>query len=428
LGGRFLTRPAFRAIARTRLRELFVAAVLLLVIGIALLMNAVGLSPALGTFVAGVVLAESEYRHELESDIEPFKGLLLGLFFIAVGASVDFPLILREPATIAGLVVGLVALKWLVLVVVGRSFSLSTDQTLLFAFALAQGGEFAFVLFSFAAQSGVLEPTTTARLVAAVAVSMAFTPLLMLLFERVVAPRVGTKERVEHDYDRPEAGRRVIVAGYGRFGQICSRLLNMEGISATVLEADSDQVDFLRRMGREVYYGDASRYDLLEAAGAAEADLLILAVDSPAKTVELVHTAKKHFPNLKIMARARSRTDAYELLQAGIDHVYRETFDSALRMGTEALSVLGLRAHRAHRAAQRFRRRDEALMRELASLYGSDDFISIVRSRTGELEEVVKRERALEAQEGHGAGWDASTLLGATRAEFSDPGEDAPPS
>lgn len=408
LGGRFLMRPTFRWVARTGLRELFVALVLLLVIGIALLMDLVGLSPALGTFVAGVVLAESEYRHELESDIEPFKGLLLGLFFIAVGASVDFPLVAEEPGTIAGLVGLLVLVKLAVLFAVGRIFRLSLDQNLLMSFALAQGGEFAFVLFSFAVRAGVLEASTSAPLVAAVALSMALTPLLLVFFDRVVRPRVGTRE-AERSYDAPEEAS-VIIAGFGRFGQICSRLLEAEGVHATILEADSDQVDLLRKFGRKVFYGDASRLDLLHAAGAEQARLLVLAVDRSDKTKEIVQTVQRHFPDLPIMARASGRNEAYDLVSMGVQHVYRETFDSALRMGTDALVLLGSRAHRAHRAGARFRRQDEALVRELAGLRGQQDFVDIVRRRTKDVEQILKRD--LEGAPVEGAGWDASPLRG----------------
>lgn len=408
LGGRFALRPAFRTIAKTNLRELFVASVLLLVIGIALLMSTVGLSPALGTFVAGVVLADSEYRHELESDIEPFKGLLLGLFFIAVGASVDFPLIQAQPATIFGMVGVLVVVKFVVLIVVARVFRMSTDQSLLVAFAMAQGGEFGFVLFSFASTAGVLTPAQTAPLVASVAVSMALTPLLLLVFERLVQPRVGTVE-ADRDFDEPEA-QSVIIAGYGRFGQICTRLLHAQGYATTVLEFDSDQVDLLRKFGRKVFYGDATRHDLLESAGAGHAKLLILAIDQPEKVLEMVHTAKKHFPQLAIMARARGRDDAYRLVAAGADHVYRETFDSALRLGTDALRRLGVRAHRAHRAAQRFRRHDEKLMWELVGEEDAmDDMFRLMKRHQQQLEQVMKADLDDETWRGED-GWDSAAL------------------
>jgi len=412
IGGHFVLRPAFRFIARARLREVFVAAALLLVIGIALLMTQVGLSPALGTFVAGVVLANSEYRHELESDIEPFKGLLLGLFFIAVGASVDFGLVGAMPGTVAGLVLALMVGKLVVLLALGRSFGLGIDATMLFAFALAQGGEFGFVLFSFADQSGVLTGQLAALLVVVVALSMALTPLSMLLYDHVIRPRVGTRERLDdREYDEPEGGNPVVIAGYGRFGQIVGRLLAAEGIGATVLEADPDQVELLRRFGRRVFYGDASRYDLLLAAGAAKAKVLVLALDRPEKNREIAKTAVRNFPQLHVLSRANGRVDAYELLADGCEHVYRETFDSALRMGTDALRALGVRAHRAHRAAQRFRRHDEALVRELASSYGRDDFVDLVRRRAEEAERVLRDDIARAMPNAGDQGWDSEQLV-----------------
>ncbi len=389
--GHFVVRPAFRFIARTRLREMFVAAALLLVIGIALLMSQVGLSPALGTFLSGVVLSGSEYRHELESDIDPFKGLLLGLFFIAVGASIDFRVVAAAPATIGALVVSVMVGKAILLIALGRAFRLGVDQALFFGIALAQGGEFAFVLFSFAQQTGVLRSDTIDPLMVVVAMTMALTPLSLLFFERVLQPRVGTKESAG-EYDAVEGTAPVIIAGFGRFGQIASRLLDAEGIPATVLEYDSDQVDLLRRFGRKVYYGDASRYDLLKSAGAADAKLLILAIDRPDKTLELVHTAHKHFPNLQIIARARGRVEAYELIDAGVDHVFRETFDAALAMGVRSLELLGYRRYRVLRAAQRFRRHDEALVRRLAGQQGEDDFIDRVRRANAEAENILQQD------------------------------------
>ncbi len=421
VGGHYIIRPAFRFIARTRLREMFVAAALLLVIGIALLMTQVGLSPALGTFLAGVVLSSSEYRHELESDIDPFKGLLLGLFFIAVGASIDFRVVAADPARIFGLVVALMVLKAVILIALGRGFKLSVDQALFFGLALSQAGEFAFVLFSFAQQTGVLLPETTAPLIVVVAISMALTPLALLLYEQVLQPRIGTKES-EGEYDAMEGEAPVIVAGFGRFGQIASRLLTAEGIPTTVLEYDSDQVDLLRRFGRKVYYGDASRYDLLKSAGAADARLLILALDRPDKTIELVHTARKHFPQLEIIARARGRIEAYELIDAGVDNVFRETFDSALAAGVRSLELLGYRRYRVHRAAQRFRRRDEELMRRIAGQHKEDDFIDRVRAANTEAEAILKQD----LQRERGAvdhGWDTESL----RSDFGRRDDDRAP-
>jgi len=408
IGGRFAVGPAFRWIARTQLREIFVAAALLLVIAIALLMTEVGLSPALGTFLAGVVLANSEYRHELESDIQPFKGLLLGLFFIAVGAAIDFRLVAENPGTVLGLVVLLMLTKFAFLFGIGRLFKLSVDQCLLFAFALAQGGEFAFVLLTFSERIGVMASTTTALAMAIVALSMAATPLAMLAFERVRL-RVGARDRTERAFDDVDHKSPVIIAGYGRFGQIVARLLETQGIHATVLEYDSDQVELLRRFGRRVFYGDASRYDLLEAAGAREAKLLVLALDQPEKIVEMVQTVRRHFPHLQIISRAAGRLDAYDLIEAGVEHVFRETFDSALRAGTTALEVLGIRAHRAHRAAQRFRRDDEAQIRESAFLRRAENFVSIVRERNEENARILAK--ASQPQTGaRDNAWDNVTL------------------
>jgi voltage-gated potassium channel Kch len=410
LAGRYLIAPAFRIIARTRLRELFTAAGLLLVIGIALLMTRVGLSPALGTFLAGVVLANSEYRHELETDIEPFKGLLLGLFFIAVGAAIDFQLIAAEPAPIAKLIAGLVVVKLLVLLVLGKLFKLSLDQNLLFGFALAQGGEFAFVLFSFATQNGVLPDGLVARLVAVVAVSMAIAPLLMLLNEKLIQPRFGTRE-VEREADEIHERNPVILAGFGRFGHIVGRLLLANGVGTTILDVDSDQVDALRKLGLKVFYGDAKRTDLLRAAGADTAKLLIVAVDDREKGMAIVRTAQQHFPHLKILSRAYGRPHAYDLLGAGVDHFYRETLDSSLRLSVDALCMLGYRRHQAVRAARKFRRHDEDAVRELAAMAG-DQKAYVVRAR--EIIRGVEQMIREEVEQGHrpemDAAWDSTSI------------------
>ena len=410
LGARFLLRPVFRAIAATRLRELFTAAALLLVIGIALLMTRVGLSPALGTFLAGVVLANSEYRHELESDVEPFKGLLLGLFFIAVGASIDFRLVAGQPARIAALVVLVLAAKAVILFVLARAFRLGADQALTFAFALPQVGEFAFVLLSFALQQAVLGPETAGPLVAVVALTMAATPLLMLLNERALLPRLGTRERASREADRIDEHGHVIVAGFGRFGSTVGRLLKANGVSTTVLDNDSDRVELLRRLGLKVFYGDATRPDLLHSAGAGRARLLVLALDSPEKNLELVATAKKHFPHLEILARAADWGDAHELLEAGVTHVYRETLDASLRLGVDALRLLGFRGYQAGRAARTFLRHDEESMRALATVRGDRArYFSEARGRIEDLERVLLADLE-DAGEARDLGWDAESL------------------
>jgi len=382
LGGRFLMRPVFRFIAATQLREIFTATALLLVIGVSLAVSAVGLSPALGTFVAGVVLAENEYRHELESDIEPFKGLLLGLFFISVGAGINFNLLFEQPLLILGLVLGLLLVKFAVLLVLGRVFKMPWSESVLFAFALAQGGEFAFVLFSFATQNRVLTPAVTDPLVAVVALSMVMTPLVMIFHDRVVLPRF-TATDVEREADAIDDNENpVIVAGFGRFGQIVGRLLLANGCRVTILEVDPGQVETLRRFGFKLFYGDASRLDLLTAAGAEQARLLVVAVDERDKALEIVELARKHFPHLKILVRATDRRHAYELIRRGVHVVVRETFASALEMGVEALKLLGERAYRAQRIARTFRDNDELLLREAAAAEddGRETFV-ITRSR-----------------------------------------------
>ncbi|MGB5694503.1 MAG: monovalent cation:proton antiporter-2 (CPA2) family protein [Polyangiales bacterium] len=410
VGGRYLLRPLFRFIASTRQSEIFTAAALLLVIGIALLMAQVGLSPALGTFIAGVVLANSEYRHELEADIEPFKGLLLGVFFIAVGASVDFSLIESDPGQIAAVVGTLIALKFFVLLLLGRLFGMGLDQNLMFAFSLAQGGEFAFVLFSFASQQGVIEPATTQTLIAAVAISMATTPLLIMINEKILQPRLGTRERQEREPDRVDETNAVIIAGFGRVGGIVGRLLRASGVGATVLEYDSDHVELLRKLGLKVFYGDASRLDLLRAAGADQASVILIALDDHEKSLGLIDTVQKHFPHLKILARARGRLEAYEVLDKGVKQVYRETYDTSLRMGVDALRALGVRGYQAHRAAATFRRHDEGSLLALArARHDQSSYLSAAREHIRTLEQTMLEDVA-EEDGFRDVGWDVESL------------------
>ncbi len=423
LAGRYLLQPAFRAIARTGLRELFTAAALLLVIATATLMTKVGVSPALGTFLAGVVLARSEYRHELESDIEPFKGLLLGLFFISIGASIDFGLIGAAPGTILGLAVLLIATKLLILFVLGRVFKLSLDQNLLFAFSLAQGGEFAFVLLSFAVRYDVVPPTLAGTLIAVVALTMAATPVLMLLNEKLFQPRFGTPESPGREADKIDEKGSVIIAGFGSFGAIVGRLLRANGVAETVLDLDSDRVELLRKLGLKVFYGDASRHELLRAAGADKARLIVLALDSAEKNLEMVATVRKHFPNLTLLARAGGRDEAYQLIDAGVEHVFRDKLDSSLTMGVEALRLLGFRAHQAHRAAQTFRRHDEEALRELAAMrHDQKLYLGAARQRIEDLEELLQGDLA-DPGEMRDAGWDPATL----RQEFGSEAPAEPP-
>lgn len=408
-GGRWLVRPVFGAIARTRLQELFTAAALLLVVGITLLMTQVGLSPALGTFVAGVVLANSEYRHELETDIEPFKGLLLGLFFIAVGASIDFGLVGARIGLVSGLVLGLVVVKFLVLLALGRVFRMRLDQNLLFALALAQGGEFCFVLLSFAVQNAILDGTSANVLVATVALSMATTPLLLLLHEKILQPRFSVPARRTRDADQIDERGTVILAGFGAFGTIVGRLLVANRVQTTVLDFDPDHVDLLNRIGMKVFYGDASRLDLLRAAGAENARLMVLSIGDRAKTLEIVETVRQHFPQLRILARAHTRQEAYDLLTAGVEHVYRESLDTSLRMGVDALRMLGLRATQAHHAARTFRQHDERNVREQAFIQDDREFFDSASKAIHSLEELLLRELDGEAESGDSA-WDSASL------------------
>ena len=394
VAGRFLLRPIFRYIAATRLREMFTATALLLVIGIALLMQKVGLSPALGAFVAGVVLAESEYRHQLETDIEPFKGLLLGLFFISVGAGIDFDLIAGRPGTIALLVAAVLGLKLIVLLLVSRFSRLEPTQRYLFAFALAQGGEFAFVLSSFAAQNGVLAADLAQLLVATVALTMAAAPLLMIVNEHLVQPRFRSvlPEREPDEID--EHDNPVILAGVGRFGHIVARLLRANGFGTTVLDHDADQVETLRRFGLKSFYGDATRLDLLRTAGAERARMFVIAIDDEEKALQLVEIVQENFPQLRILARATSRQHAYELLRKGVHDVYRETLGSALDLGVDALCVLGIESERAQRAAQIFREHDEASVREMAKFSGdAEGYASQARLHIANLEKALAADR-----------------------------------
>lgn len=415
VAGLFLIRPLLRFIAQARLREVFTAAALLLVIGIALLMTKVGLSPALGTFLAGVVLANSEYRHELESDIDPFKGLLLGVFFISVGAAIDFVLIAEEPGRIALLVASLLGVKFVVLFALGRVFRMGMDQNLLFAFALAQGGEFAFVLFSFAVQNQVVPADVASPLIAAVAVTMALTPLLLLVEEKLIRPRVGTRTQAPRAADPIDEENPVIIAGFGDFGNVVGRLLQANDVQATVLEYDSDRVEILRRLGLKVFYGDATRADLLRAAGAEKAKLIIITLDNPDLVSRIVDTVRKEFPHLEIMARAMGRVHAYELLEKGIDRVYRQTLDTSLQVGVDALRELGMPGRQAFRAADMFRKHDETVLRELSTMHRDQKaYFTRARERIAQLEELMEQETKDSWDTGRDAAWDVDSL----RKEF----------
>jgi glutathione-regulated potassium-efflux system ancillary protein KefC len=392
VGGRFLSSPIFRYIAETRLKELFTAVALLIVLAIASLMNTIGLSPALGAFLAGVVLADNEFRHQLEADIEPFKALLLGLFFITVGASINFALLQENFLLIIVLVLALFLVKFAVLFFLSLIFKLSSQQGFLFSLSLAQGGEFAFVLVSSANQYGVFNENTGATLTLVVALSMLLAPLLFVLYDRFIS-RTSQNKHYEDDRVIPSECE-VIVAGFGRFGQIVSRLLSLQGFKLTLLDHSPGQVELVRRYGGTVFYGDAARTDLLAAAGAENAKLLIVAVDDAEKSLEIIDNAKKHFPDMKILARAIDRRHAYQLIKRNIESFRRETFDSALHLGIDALQAIGISEENAQHAADIFSTHDEETMMELAELWGDDKSYGMaIRARLEDLRQVLEKDQ-----------------------------------
>jgi len=399
--GTYASRPVFRAIAATRVREIFVAAALALVIGISLLMTLVGLSPALGTFLAGVVLADSEYRHELESDIEPFKGLLLGIFFISIGASLNFTLIGAQFGLIGSLVIGLILIKGLVLYTAAKIFRMPVNERWLFTIALAQGGEFAFVLFQFARTNGVLPQSLTETLISVVAITMFVAPLLFILHDKLIAPRLqeaGPERPADHI---EEGGRSVILAGFGRLGTDLGRMLISAGIKPIILDHNEANVDTLRRFGFEVYYGDATRLDLLESAGAAEAELIIITLGDHEKSIELVKLVQKHYPHLKIAVNAEDRRAAYEFMDLGITTIRRETFGTALTLGQDALQLLGFDPYEAYKIRRLFRKKDKDTMPELYKILRQDldKYRTMYRQHNENLAELMKKDREIDLEE-----------------------------
>ena len=412
VGGRFLVSPAFRFLALTRLHEVFTAAALLLVVGIALAMQLIGLSPALGTFLAGVVLAESEYRHELESDIEPFKGLLLGLFFVSVGASIDLSLLRSEPILMGGLVIGLLILKAAILYGIGKLSRLENSQNFTFSLALAQGGEFAFVLVAFAVHNQVFGQGLGDRLIAVVALSMVAAPFLFTINEFWIQPRFSSRLR-QREADPIDEKNPVIIAGVGRYGAVVARLLNAQKVKTTVLDFDPEQVDLIRKIGLIVFYGDATRLEMLTAAGADQAKLLIVAIDDIEASIRLVSLAQKHFPKLGLLVRARDREHAYRLIKLGVKSIYRETLESSLELSIQALRLLGFGAYQAHRAAHTFKQYDQETVQILAEYYGTDekDFLGRVRKRIQTLDELFESERGAPVRP-EDAGWDRPKVSG----------------
>lgn len=393
VGGRYLVRPALRIIARTGMREMFTAFALLLVVGIALMMDAVGLSMALGTFVAGVLLADSEYRHALEADIEPFKGLLLGLFFMAVGMSIDFAILAQSPWKVVGFVLAFVVVKTLILSLLARRFGVARGQWLLFGLLISQGGEFAFVVFSEARTVGLLPPETQALLVLIVALSMVATPLMLLLFDRLLAPRLNALSKRPDD-EITNHHNPVLIAGFGRFGQIIGRLLYAQGIDVTVLDHDPDQIEFLRQYGFKIFYGDATRVDLLEAAGASEAKVLIVAIEDMDDNLALIDKVRQRWPDLKIYARARHVSHVYQLKDRGVETYERELFEGSLMLGRRVLEGLGFDQVEARSVALRFRRHNvQAIDRFYPYYKDQKKLVSLAKQARDELEEMFRQDR-----------------------------------
>ena len=397
VAGRFFLRYALRVVATTRVHEVFTAFALLTVVGTAVLMERLGLSAALGAFVAGVLLADSEYRHELQADVEPFKGLLLGLFFIAVGMSLNMRTIIGDPGTMVVLVAGLILLKGVILYALGRANGLGTPSARALAVTIAQGGEFAFVILGVAAEAEVITRALADRLIAAVTLSLVVTPLLFAI-NGAIERREAKRKANETAYDAlPGDESQVIIAGFGRFGQIVARILRAKRIPFTALDNSSEQVNFVRDYGSKVYYGDASRLDLLLAARADRAVAFVLAIDDVAASVQTAEVVRKHFPHLKIYARARNRQHAYRLMELGISIVWRETFLSSLDMARELLKGLGLPDFAAARTTEIFREHDE---RRLYSLYGEhrneERMRMLAKKAAEELEELFAQDAANE--------------------------------
>ena len=409
--GKYFIRYLFRFIASTGLREIFTASALLLVIALALAMNYVGLSPALGAFLGGVVLADSEYRRELETDIEPFKGLLLGLFFISVGASINFNILFNRPGQVLLLLGILLAAKFVDLLFLGKRFKLQSGQEYLFAFSLAQAGEFGFVLISFSVQNSIFSKDLAGLLLIVVALSMLVTPLLLIFNEKLVQALFIKKENKPEADEIDEKENPVIIAGFGRFGLVIGRFLKANGIGTTVLDNNPDNIKTLRKFGFKVFYGDASRTDLLEKAGVGNAKIFVLAIDDPDISIEMIKYLQKNYPDLKIYSRAIDIKHTYKLLNHKVNGLRRETYDSSLELGKMVLKNLGFSGYQTQRAANTFKYHDEEVIKELFKLWQKDKKLYIKEAKrfTEELESILLAEHENSIHESDSA-WDNSTL------------------
>lgn len=392
--GQFGFGPLLSWVAKSRLRELFTASALLIVVGISFLMELVGLSPALGSFLAGVILANSPYRHALESDLEPFKGLLLGLFFMAVGSTINFNLIFTNAPVIISLTLGVIILKTVILLIIGKTKKLRLTSNLSFAIGLSQVGEFSFVTYAFALQLGIFDQSTSDTLMAVTALSMTITPILIVLLDKVINPAISkTQKELEKEMDSIDEHNKVILVGFGHFGSTLGRFLRANGVEATILDSDPDRVEYLRKMGFKVYFGDGTRGELLHSAGASQASILISAIDNTEYSIKLVELCKEEFPHLEVMIRAKNRYDAFELMEMGVKNIYREHLDTSIRMGEDVLKKLGFRAHTVHRLAKQFRDYDENALKVLVNFKDNkDEYISKNRQQIEMQESLLSGE------------------------------------
>ena len=409
--GRFIARHIFRLVAETGLHEVFTALALLLVIGIALAMDKIGLSPALGTFIAGVVLADNEYRHELETTIDPFKGLLLGLFFISVGASINFQLLIENPFRIIGFVVLLIFLKFIVLLALGRIFRLRKGFEFLFAFLLAQSSEFSFVLISFSKQNQLFDERTASLLLLVATLSMTLSPLLLIFNDKAITPILARWQNRQEFDEMEDSENPVIIAGFGRFGLVIGRLLLANDFKVTIIDSNPSNVEILRKFGFKLYYGDVTRPQVLEKAGVGNAQMLILSMAEYDDALKVAEYARKKYPNLKILARAKDIYHAFEFFKLDVKTVQREMFNSAAELGAKALSSMGFTKYEAYRAARTFTHHDEQVLMELYEHWLEDEsrFIEETRRFSEQLFEVLQAEKNYSVHETDCA-WDVSSI------------------
>ncbi|MET3038434.1 monovalent cation:proton antiporter-2 (CPA2) family protein [Chryseobacterium sp. NRRL B-14859] len=391
--GRYVFVPFLRYVSKSGMSELLTASSLFLVIGVSELMVVIGLSPALGAFLAGVMLANSEFRHELEAQIDPFKGLLLAVFFVSVGSTINFNIIQQDPVFIFSTVFAVLIVKFLVLYIIGKFFRMDTPQSLFYAFALSQVGEFAFVLINYASDLYLLSPELNAQLMAVTAITMCITPILLIFNDKAITPKfIKDVPEEDHDFnilDSEVSQKKIIIVGFGHFGSTVGRLLKANKISATVLDRDSDRVKLLRSYGFKVYYGDATRIPILRAAGIEDAEILVLCLDDPDDNMFIAELVREHYPEVKIFVRAKNRIDAYKYLNNGVNHIYRETLGTAVDMAVDVLHETGMRKYAARRLGQRFMAIDKASIRKLAKIK-EDDEIALFSTK-----EILQREEEL---------------------------------